>query len=467
MTFRRPTVPACAIALRVIILCSLGLVGLRAQQGPRTPLPEEIFPELKAILQTALQQSPTMVTKNIELAQSEANKMTAFAQLLPSVGTSFSYNQSDAAVSSNTSVTSSSSGLFYSASFTQPIFRWGTLMAANDAAKVQLSISQKNFAEAYRTLALSIRSQYLGLVARKITLKNNRAAQERAAYNLSVAEAKLGYGTLSQAAMLMPRLAMEESKLYADRAEEDLAVAKRYLQRLAGLPELRDEQIPDEIPAVSFDPALAGSLLAAFMSEGWRGNLTVQIAESWVKVAQLNYKQAKYRLYPMFGFGASIAQSNSTSASENSVSQVGVLSKFYGVSASWTIFDGRATKAAQISARANQRLYERQLENQTNQVLDQARALEKQVGFSFRALNLAQIRNAQSESYAQLKQDEVSQGLASQFEADSAHAVVDSSRLMLLNQRLDFMARWAEFVSLVEGDPVLQNLPSPLKSNAR
>ena len=50
-----------------------------------TPLPEELFPELKDILRQALQQSPQMVLKNIELAQSEAARMTAFAQMLPTV----------------------------------------------------------------------------------------------------------------------------------------------------------------------------------------------------------------------------------------------------------------------------------------------------------------------------------------------------------------------------------------------
>jgi outer membrane protein TolC len=300
-----------------------------------------------------------------------------------------------------------------------------------------------------------------------VAWKNAQATQERATYNLSVAEAKLGYGTLSQAAMLLPRLALEDAKLATDRAAEDLAASKRYLMRFAGLADLSDDRIPNEIPTVAYDQATGPAALATFLSTTWHENLQVQVAQSWVKYAELNYKQAKYRLYPMLAFGASIAQSNSTSASQNSVSQVGVLSKYYGLSASWQIFDGRATKAAQISARATQRYYERILENQTNSVLDEARALEKQVGFSFRALNLAEIRSAQNESFAQLKQDEVKQGLASQFEADSAIAVLEGSRLNVAQQRLDFMARWSEFVSLVLGDPVLKNLPAQIKSNAR
>jgi outer membrane protein TolC len=449
------------------VLILAGTARVAAQETRATPLPEEVFPELNGILETALQQSPTMLLKNIELAQAEAAKMTAFSSLLPNIGTSISYNQSEASVSANTSVSSTSSGLFYSASFTQPIFRWGTLLAANDAAKMQLLITQKNYAEAYRVLAYNLRYSYLGLIAKKIAWKNAESAQERAAYNLSVAEAKLGYGTLSQASMLLPRLALEDAKLATDRATEDFANAKRSLQRLAGLAELADDRIPNEIPTLTYDPSIGAGMLASFLSGTWQQTLAVQAAQGWVKVAQLNYKQAKYRLYPMFSFGASIAQSNSTSASENSVSQVGVLSKYYGLSASWLIFDGRATKAAQISARANQRYYERILENQTNAVMDQARSLEKQVGFSARALRLAETRFAQTESAARLKQDEVKQGLASQYEADNVLALLENSRLTVASQRLDFMARWAEFVSLAAGDPILKNLPPQLKSNVR
>lgn len=440
---------------------------MQAAEARQTPLPEEIFPELKGILQAALQQSPQMIQRNIELAQNEANRITAVSSMLPSIGSSVSYNVSDAAVSTNTSVTSRSSGVFYTFSFNQSLYRWGTLKAQADAAKIQLDISKKNYAEAYRQLANSIRTQYVGLVAKKIALLNARAARERGAYSLSLEEAKLQYGRISQTDIIAPRLNQEELKLAADRSEEELAQAKRYFSRLTGQPELTDEQIPSEIPAVPYDPAAADRLLQAYLSSGWEQNLSVQMARGWLQVADLNYKVAKYRLYPMFSFGASISQSNSTSASENSVSQTGVLSKYIGVSASWTIFDGRATTAAKISARANQRYYERNLQNQTDATLDQARSLGKQVGFSYRAMSLTELRHAQAESSLKQRQEEVLQGLSSQVNVDAAMASRDTLHQTLVNQRLDFLARWSEFYSLVAHDPVLDFIPAQLKSNVR
>lgn len=432
-----------------------------------TPMPEDVFPELRSILEQALQQSPQMMLKNIELAQSEAARMIAFSQLLPSLGTNISYNLSNAAVSSNTDVKSRSSGLIYSASFSQPIYRWGTLKAQDEAAKIQLSITRRNYADAYRQLAGTIRNQYLGLVAKKVALRNAEAARERAAYLLSLEEAKLKFGRISQSAILVPRLDFEEAGLRADRAAEDLAAAKRYFSRLTGLPEISDERIPGQIPEVPFDPAVVTEMAQRFVSRDWEMHPAVVTARDWVRVAELNYKTAKYRLYPMFNFGAGISQVNSTQASQNSVAQVGVLSHSVGLTASWTIFDGRATKGAQISARANQRYYERNLQTQTDLVLDQVRSLEKQIGFAYRAVQLAVIRYGQAEATAKLLKEELAQGLASQVALDGALAMQEIYTLNLVNNRLDLLSRWSEFVSTVETDPALKNLPATLKSNVR
>lgn len=457
----------CAGIALLVIGFWAGAAGGRAQADRVTPLPEEVFPELKEILKTALEQSPQMVHRNIELAQSEANRMTALAQMLPSVGTGFSYNVSDAAVSSNTSVKSRSSGLYYSASLSQPVFRWGTLRAQSESAKIQLLITQRNFAEGYRQLALTIRNQYLGLVAKKNTWRNAEAGRVRAATALSLAEANLQAGRLSRAEILPPQLDLEEARLRADRAAEDLAASKRYFARLTGQPELADESIPDQIPSVRYDPAVTAAMAGGFIGERWEYHPSITTARDWVRVAELNYKVTKYRLYPMLSFGASISQSNSTSASENSVSQVGVLSSYYGISASWTIFDGRATKAAKFNAKANQRYYERLLQTQTDTLLDQVRSMEKQIDFAHRAMALAEIRNAQAEAALRQRQDEAQQGLASQIAVDMALATQENSRLSLQSYRLDFLSRWSEFVSTTGDDPILGFLPASLKSNVR
>lgn len=453
-----------ARGMRVALMAAaLGMGGFSltaAESNLPGPLPEEMFPQLKAILDAAVNQSPQMLARNIDLAQMEGNYYVARSQLLPNFATSVSYNVSDASVSTNTDVTSRSSGLFYSAGLNQSLFRWGTAKAGADAGKIQLHISKKNYREAYRTLVLTLRSQFLYLVVKKMTLRNAIFDRDQMAGILALQEENLRNGRISQSEILPSRLRLEELSLHAERAEEDLANSKRIFMRTAGLQDLGDDVIPDDIPVPAFESTKVNPLLQKFLGVDWEENLLVQANRDWIKVADLNYKVAKYRLYPMFGFGASISQSNSTNASENSVSQVGVLSKYIGVTASWSIFDGFATRGAKMSALANKRYYERQLQNHVDTIMDQARSLERQVSFSYRAMNLAATRKSIADSAVQNAKDELARGLTSETAVQVALGSQNQSQLALLVQKTDFLARWSEFVSTIGQDPLVKALPA-------
>jgi len=199
--------------------------------------------------------------------------------------------------------------------------------------------------------------------------------------------------------------------------------------------------------------------LHKFLGREWEDSLSIQISRSQVKAADLNYKVAKYRLYPMVSLAGSISQSNSTNASLDSVSQVSVLSQYVGVSVSWSVFDGFATKGAKISAMANKRYYERLLQTQTDQLMDQAMNFERQVGFSYRALKLAQTRADLSASAVRTMEDDAGRGLVSRVAVAAAVGAYNQSRLALVNQRAEFLNRWADYVSTLGHDPALQQLP--------
>lgn len=445
----------------MVVALGLGGVPMTAAEGNLPgPLPEELFPQLKVILDAALNQSPQMIARNIEKAQMKGNFYVTRSQLFPSLATSVAYNVSDASVSSNTDVTSRSSGLLYSASLSQTLFRWGTAKAGADAGKIQLHISEKNYREAYRMLVLTLRSQFLYLAVKKMTLRNVTYDRDQMAKMLAIQEENLRNGTVSSNELLPIQLQLEELSLYAERVAEDLANSKRVFMRTAGLQDLGDDFIPNDIPVPVFDPSKVSPLLQRFLAVGWEDDLLVQVNREWVRVADLNYKIAKYRLYPMFAFGASISQSNSTNASENSVSQVGVLSKSVAVSAGWSIFDGFATRGAKMTALANKRYYERLLQNQVDTVLDQARSLERQVNLSYRAMNLAATRKTVTDSALQNAKDELARGLTSQNTVQVALGSQYQSQLTLLLQKTDFLARWSEFVSTIGQDPLVKSLPA-------
>ena len=365
----------------------------------------------------------------------------------------------DAAVSSNTDANSRSSGVFYHLGINQAIFRWGTAKAAADAGRIQWQISQKNYREAYRMLLVSLRSQYVGLVAKKMVLRNLTFTRDQTVKIVALEEDKLRNGRISQNDIVLPRLQLEEISLQVERAAEDFANSKRIFQRQAGLTELPEESIPGAIPDFPFEPTILNPMLQKFLAVGWEEDLIVQVNREWVRYSDMNYRIAKYRLYPMINFGASISQSNSTNATETFVDQVGVLSKYVGISANWSIFDGFATRGAKMHALATKRYWERQLQNHVAALQDQARSLERQVAFASRAMGLAAMRHSLAESAVRTRQDELARGLTSQAILESAIGSQQQSQLNLTYQQIDLLARWSEFVSTVGQDPMVLELP--------
>ena len=110
----------------------------------------------------------------------------------------------------------------------QPLFQWNALKYRTDSGKVGVKIAEHQYAEAYRLLVVSLRSQFLALVVKKIALRNAEYSLKQAEETLALAEAKLKAGRISPEAMMDPRLAVDEARLARDRAVEDLDNSQRF-----------------------------------------------------------------------------------------------------------------------------------------------------------------------------------------------------------------------------------------------
>ena len=92
------------------------------------PLPEKVFPGLDAILRSAVQQSPRMVSRALDLEAAENDRIVARANLLPTLGAGISYYKSSDRynnIDSSGQGTPSSQVLTktpYSVTLSQPLF---------------------------------------------------------------------------------------------------------------------------------------------------------------------------------------------------------------------------------------------------------------------------------------------------------------------------------------------------------
>ena len=117
---------------------------------------------------------------------------------------------------------------YYSASLSQPIFQWGAYKNQATIGKLGLEIAEKQYADAYRGLAISIREQYMAIIQKKISFRNEEFKLKIANEEYAAQKARLESGSSSQAELEGFQYAVETQQLAArPRDRWTLAYAKR------------------------------------------------------------------------------------------------------------------------------------------------------------------------------------------------------------------------------------------------
>lgn len=407
-----------------------------------------------------MRQSPTMLQKNLELAQAESIRYMNSAAMFPSVNSSFSYSINTSSPSESTGVKSQVDGIYYSVNIYQPIFHWGALKAQADSSKIGVKIAEKNFAEAYRNLALTIRSQFLELVVLKQKQRNADFALKVAQDSLRVNEDRLNRGRVSPGEIIPMRLAVEETELQRDQSVMEFESALKFMMHTAGLEGLSASEIPDGIPTadLAYDDQLLNRSLDRFLHVGVESTNTAQSLRSAIKQADLNYRIQKYRLFPKIGFGAGISQANSTYATASSVTQTGIYSENINLTVNWSIFDGFATKGAKKNALSAKRMSERSLADYVNAARLDADRKRRQLEFAYRGMRISEVRRDLALGALQQANDDLSRGRSSQGAVDAAMVRYNDSQLAAFINRAAFLNQAASLQSLIGIDPVVEQI---------
>jgi outer membrane protein TolC len=464
--------------LKLVFFALLGILpaALSAQTPPLpATLPEDLLPGLRQILHAAMEQSPQMVARNVEIAAQEANRYQQVAPEWPSVSSGFGYIDYHSAVSVGKTFASSSAssqGPIYNLILTQPIYHWGALQAAADIGHLNVKISERQYADGYRQLAATIRSQYLSLIIQKVQMRNLRFALDQTKTSLGVVEARFKNGAATSSDETNAHMAVDDTSLALDRTAEDFAHAKRLLQLTVGLTELSDDSVPEEIPKPVYSAAAPPTLLQDFERDGVHKTFQAQVYDYQIRESELNYKIAKYRLFPRLDLGFSLSEQYQAQGVSLTNGQAGITEKqyFYNdvtLSASWNIFDGFATRGAKLAALASKRANERNLQTYLDQTLEQARYMGRQVEFSARALALTEERFGFAVGNLQRVKDNLKLGVGSQGDVDQATANFYQWQAIAFSARIDFFSRWSDYLSLLNIDPVLNNIPAYFNSNAK
>jgi len=419
-------------------------------------LPEKALPQLDAILQSAVQQSPIMLNRALDLEIAENNRIQARAGLLPSVGGYANYIESRdtrADLAGRLDVTK----VAYNFSITQPLYHWGERRNSAKISEIQADIVKGQYKDGYRALAQTLRNDYMRLIVQKLTVKRGAAYVEHTKNQLAKEEVRLAQKVISEFQIFAVRLAAEQAQLIYDRGQFDFEMAKVSFARLSGRPVMSDDAIPDLIPAVGYEAGTFDRLLAGFLDQKELPAIEAVTMRKQMQSAGLGLANQKTRLRPKFNAVLGMSQ-DEQSYTINIAQKYRVNSIFAGFSANWTIFDGFAAQAAVRNDLARLRQMQNDYKGLTERVAQQAQTQVKLVNFAARNMAITDRALGASEGSLKTKQEDFRRGISSEDDISAARITVYDAQINACNGRSEFLYRTGDFLGTIVEDPVLANV---------
>jgi len=442
--------------------------GVRAQPASDDSLriPEDYFPGLKTLLETALKQSSRMIANNANEVIAETDRVSMRAGQLPTVGGYGSYYPWDRerrGSAPDPVTVGNNKKVGYNFSLNQPVYAWGALHNNTKIGELRLKMAQGQTADAYRLLVGEIRTQYLQLIVKKAGLARVRLNQRIADDALALARSKQEKNVISEADLFGPTIAAEQARLWTDRTEFEYESSKVLFGKLCGVPPLTDEEIPEAIPAVSPASASIDRVVAEFTGHGEPDTYYLRNLRRGIEVERLNYKIVSTRLKPKVNAVAGVSQDDQVFGFADQTARYKIQSAYAGVSVSWNVFDGFATRSAKIASLTRRRELERSYKEQSADLLVALQNQKRQLEFSTRSLAITEKLLGSAANGVKVAEDDLKRGLTSDAAVDAARLNFYGAQLETYAARNDYLMRVAELLSTTLRDPALANLPSRLR----
>ncbi len=419
-------------------------------------LPEKLYPQLDAILKQAVQQSPQMINRALDLEVAENNRISARANILPSASGYYTYYKAwDDRADLTGRVKVDKIG--YNFNITQPVYHWGEKTNNVRMGEIQQKIVQGNYQDGYRLLAQEIRSQYLKLIIKKLSLQRSRLSDKYNQDILKAAEDRLAKKVIAEAEIFMVRLNAERARIDLERSEMDYETAMQSFSRLTGTPELEDAAIPEEVAESHHVTGAFDRVLAGFLAQKDPPTTAAANLRSQIEIDKLNYLNQKTRLRPKLNFVLGTSQ-DEQSYSLNVAQKYEVNSLYGGFSVSWTIFDGFAARMGQRTALARRRQSENDYHSLTDRLAREAQAQLKQVDFAARLMSIADRLLAATAGGFQVKKNDYARGVVSENDVTLANLNYYEALISANTARADYLGKVGDFLGTVAEDPVLANV---------
>jgi len=425
-------------------------------------LPEHLLPQLDGILKSAVQQSPRMVSRALELEMAEQARVVARSNILPTVAANGSYLESSdktkyVATNSSTVNSYNVTKTPYSASISQPIFYWGERRNNNTIGEIQLKMAQGNYREAYRLLAQELRGGYVRLILQKLSAKRSAYNSEYMNRLLVQQEERLTKKEISEVEISIARLNAEQAQIAKERSMFDYQNALVSFARLSGGSSVTDESLPEVVPAATYTASAFDQVLAGFLAQKDPPTLEAQNLHKQLEIENLVYANTKTRLRPKVNAVAGLTEDEQNNL-YGTGQRYSITSKYVGISVYWTIFDGFTSGAMTRSSLARRRILENDYHQVTDRLARDAQNQVKQLNFAARSMAITDRLLVSGEGYLHTVQSEFQRGAKSESDVSLAQLALYDAQINAGVSRNDYFYRVGDFLGTVVEDPALANL---------
>ncbi|MES2296369.1 MAG: TolC family outer membrane protein [Pseudomonadota bacterium] len=302
--------------------------------------------DLIQVYQQALANDATFASARAALAAAQERMPQGRSQLLPTVGLSGSYSQSNTDVQPYnegqigltqtgglgviTGVDTSSRNKSYSLALSQPLFRWDR-WETYEQSRLAQSIGEAQFAQAQQDLITRVAQAYFDVLAAQDTLESTRAQKSATTEQLASAKRNFEVGTQTITDTHEAQAAYDQVVAQEFAAINDLDNKRAALQSIIG-------GVPETLAPLKAGVSLAAPEPAAI--DAWVGaaekqNYGVLASTLALESSKRDIKKSRAGHLPTLDLVSSVGRSSGTA-------QNNVLSKSIGVQWNVPLFNGFA-----------------------------------------------------------------------------------------------------------------------------
>ncbi len=264
---------------------------------------------------------------------------------------------------------------------------------------------------------------------------------------------------ISDAEIWTIRLSAEQSHIAVERVDLEYQIARESFSRLAGIPTLTDQDIPDPAALPAYDAAPVQQLLADYLSQKEQPTWEAVSLRKQLDIEELTVANTKTRLKPKLAAVVANTQ-DEQSYTQNTAEKYRVNSIFAGLSVSWSIFDGFATGAAIRNSLAHRRQIENQYKDASERLARDAQNDAKLIDLSGRNMSVTDRFLGAGEGGLRKAQGDFKNGVKAEADVDAARMALFEAQVNASAARTEYFYRIGEFLGIIAEDPALSYLPA-------